>query len=68
MSFTTIRYLYCDDPNCPRATEAYLSAPNVNETIAEQRRGAAKWDGWVHRNGKDYCEQCRDKPENKARA
>lgn len=63
MSFTTIRYLYCDGDNCPLNQQAFKCAPTVNEPIEEQRKLAKEFYGWTHKNGKDYCTKCSSPPE-----
>ena len=63
MSYETVRYLYCDGPLCRSGDgEPYTIAPNPDESITRQRR-QARADGWVHRNGRDLCAECRHLPE-----
>lgn len=51
---SVIRHLFlsCDGPDCPQGIE-----PDVAETAAELRAEARR-HGWVHRKGRDLCENC----------
>lgn len=71
MSFTTIRYLYCDGPLCEGDGEPYSVAPSPDEPISDQR-AHARTEGWTRTtDGRDLCAECRaveraaPKPETK---
>jgi hypothetical protein len=57
MSFHTVRYLYCDGPNCRPGGDPYTNCPHPNEPINEQRRDAAR-EGWHRLAGDDICPEC----------
>ncbi len=61
MSARSIVYLYCDGGDeCPRMDEGnipFSSDATPGETAAMQRK-YAKREGWIYRNGKDYCAEC----------
>lgn len=64
MSFTTIRYLYCDGPLCDEGNgEPFSVAPQINEPIEEQRE-QARSEGWTKRDGKDLCPECKLLPKD----
>lgn len=49
--------LFCDgDPGCPM-DGPFADGDNRNNNAAEQRHSAGR-EGWIRRNGKDYCQAC----------
>lgn len=62
MSIHRLTLLYCDGENCPRDDDREQVPFDINGlgTGADQR-SAAKEDGWIRRNGKDYCPKCAER-------
>lgn len=60
MTVRRVVYLYCDGPLCEEAGmgDPYRIDAPVGYTATKQRRDAKRVDGWIHRNGKDYCRDC----------
>lgn len=66
MSFSTVRYLYCDGPLCRGDGDPYTVAPCPDEPITDQR-AHARAEGWTQRNGLDLCPECRHLPAEPTR-
>jgi hypothetical protein len=55
---TITRSLNCDAPDCGNWV-----FEDTEQTAAELRREAARYEGWSRRGGKDYCDRCTERAQ-----
>ena len=56
MSAVKETLIFCDGFSCPE--DGPYSAGDARSRSAKSQRSSYGADGWVYRNGKDYCPAC----------